>query len=92
MTRVIAALRAIALEALGLVVDDWRLPAGIAGILGVGWWLVGRGEGSAGAPFVVAGLAAFLLAITVLDGRARLRRRAAHLDSRPGGRVPDRDP
>lgn len=86
-------LRRVAAEVVGLVADDWRAPLGIGAILGAGWWLIARGAGSAGAPALVAALATFLLASTVLDGRARLRRRRADsgIDSTRGGRVPDRD-
>ena len=93
MRRLGGVLRGIAAEVVGLVADDWRVPLGIGAILAVGWWLIARGAGSAGAPALVAALAAFLLASTVLDGRARLRRRRADtgIDSGRVGRVPDRD-
>jgi hypothetical protein len=91
--RVVAALRGIGAEAVGLVADDWLLPLGIAVILALGWWLVARGSGSAAVALLVAALAGFLLGVTVLDGRARLRqaRPRGVLDSTTGGRVPDRD-
>ena len=93
MRRLLAALREIGMEAVGLVADDWRLPVGIGVILAVGWWLVAHSSGAAAVALLVAALAGFVLCVTVLDGVARLRRRAGQgaLDSTMGGRVPDRD-
>ncbi|HEY6379632.1 MAG TPA: hypothetical protein VI316_10690 [Candidatus Dormibacteraeota bacterium] len=94
MSRVLATLRSIGAEAVGLVADDWRLPLGIGVILALGWWMVRRGSGSAAVAVLVGALAAFLLAVTVRDGRARLRRARQTEgvgDSAAGGRVPDRD-
>jgi O-antigen ligase len=93
VSRLAGALRGIGAEAIGLVADDWWLPLGVAIILALGWWLVAHGSGSAAVALLVVALAGFLLCVTVLDGRARLRRRAARggLDSTAGGRVPERD-
>lgn len=93
MSRVLTTARSIGAEAVGLVADDWRLPLGVVVILAFGWWLVARGSGAAAVALVVVALAGFVLGLTVLDGRALLRRRVRErvLDSTTGGRVPDRD-
>ena len=91
MSRVTRALRAVVRETSGLLVDDWRLAGGVVVVLGIGWWAVSRGAAGATGYVVALALALVLAGVAIVDGRARAQA-AARLDSKPGGRIPDRDP
>jgi len=91
VSRVTGALRAVVKETAGLLVDDWRLAGGVVAVLGISWWAVSRGAAGATGYVVALALAVVLAGVAIIDGRARARA-DARLDSKPGGRIPDRDP
>ena len=91
MSRVTGVLRAVVAEMAGLLVDDWRLAGGVAVVLGAGWWAVSRGAAGVTGYVVALALAVVLAGVAVIEARAR-GRADARLDSRSGGRIPDRDP
>ena len=74
MSRAVRLARAIAEEAVGLVVDDWVLPLGVAGVLVLAWLAVAHGGAAAAAFGCAAGIALWIAAVSVVDGRARRRR------------------
>ena len=91
MSSVIGVLRAVIKETSGLLVDDWRLAGGVAVVLGAGWWAVPRGASGVTGYVVALALAAVLAGVAVMEARARAQA-DARLHSKPGGRIPDRDP
>jgi hypothetical protein len=91
MSRVRGGLVAVGSELLGLLIDDWRLAGGIAVILGGGWWAVSRGAGGITGYVIAVAIAVLLAGVAVVEGRSR-GRRPPSLDSKAGGRIPDRDP
>ncbi|HET9050546.1 MAG TPA: hypothetical protein VFO60_02520 [Candidatus Dormibacteraeota bacterium] len=82
MSRAVRVLQAVVAEALGLVVDGWVLPLGAGAILALAWLGVAHGGAAAAAFGGAAGIALWIAAVSVVDGRTR-RRRAGGPARRP---------